>query len=90
MVIGFTQKGYKSNANFLALDLNQALPIKKQFDLISSWEVAKHLPSECVQILVESLAKPIAVILFSATVPFQKRKNRVNEQLSDCWAKLFQ
>jgi hypothetical protein len=35
-VIGFTQKGYKSNANFLELDLNQALPIKKQFDLISS------------------------------------------------------
>ena len=78
------------DANFLVLDLNQPLPIKKQFDLVVSLEVAEHLPSECAPIFVESLVKLGPVILFSAAVPFQGGTNHVNEQWPDYWAKLFQ
>lgn len=75
---------------FLALDLSQPLPIDQQFDLVVSLEVAEHLPPECAQIFVNSLAKLGPVILFSAAVPFQGGTNHVNEQWPDYWAKLFQ
>ena len=75
---------------FLALDLNQPLPIDQKFDLVVSLEVAEHLPPECAQIFVNSLTKLGLVILFSAAVPFQGGTNHINEQWPDYWAKLFQ
>lgn len=75
---------------FLALDLNQPLPIDQKFDLVVSLEVAEHLPPECAQIFVNSLTKLGLVILFSAAVPFQGGTNHINEQWPDYWAKLFE
>ena len=75
---------------FLALDLNQPLPIDQKFDLVVSLEVSEHLPPECAQIFVNSLTKLGLVILFSAAVPFQGGTNHINEQWPDYWAKLFQ
>jgi SAM-dependent methyltransferase len=75
---------------FLALDLSQPLPIDQKFDLVVSLEVAEHLPPECAEIFVNSLAKLGPVILFSAAVPFQGGTNHVNEQWPDYWAQLFQ
>lgn len=75
---------------FLALNLSQPLPIKQQFDLVVSLEVAEHLPCECAKVFVESLVKLGPVILFSAAVPFQGGTNHVNEQWPEYWAKLFQ
>ncbi|WP_341731203.1 class I SAM-dependent methyltransferase [Microcoleus sp. EPA2] len=75
---------------FLTLDLSQPLPIEQKFDLVVSLEVAEHIPPECAQIFVNSLAKLGPVILFSAAVPFQGGTNHINEQWPEYWAKLFQ
>jgi SAM-dependent methyltransferase len=74
---------------FLAFDLTTPLRIDKQFDLVVSLEVAEHLPSECAEMLVESLTRLGPVILFSAAIPFQGGTHHVNEQWPEYWVKFF-
>lgn len=75
--------------NFLSHDLSKPLRIERQFDLVTSLEVAEHLPEECAEGFVNSLTQLGSVILFSAAIPFQGGTEHVNEQWPDYWSALF-
>lgn len=74
---------------FIEFDLKKPFRLERQFDLVTSLEVAEHLPPECADIFVDSLVSLGPVILFSAAVPFQAGINHLNEQWQDYWAKRF-
>lgn len=74
---------------FLTFDLTRDLRLDRQFDLVVSLEVAEHLPRECVETFVDSLASLGGVVLFSAAIPFQGGVHHVNEQWPDYWAAHF-
>ena len=75
---------------FLPHDLRFPLSMDRKFHLVVSLEVAEHLPGECAETFVGSLARLGPVILFSAAVPFQGGTDHVNEQWPDYWVKLFE
>lgn len=76
---------------FLPFDLRKPFRIDRKFDLVVSLEVAEHLPSECAESFVDSLASLGQAILFSAAIPFQgrARAHHINEQWPDYWVKYF-
>lgn len=74
---------------FVAHDLTTAFRMDRRFDLVVSLEVAEHLPEQCAESFVATLAALGPVILFSAAVPFQGGTHHINEQWQDYWAKLF-
>jgi cyclopropane fatty-acyl-phospholipid synthase-like methyltransferase len=74
---------------FSASDLKKPFCADEKFDLVVSLEVAEHLPCECAEQFVESLAKCGPVIVFSAAIPLQWGTGHVNEQWPEYWAKLF-
>lgn len=65
---------------FLSFDLREPLRMDRQFDLVVSFEVAEHLPSECAERFVDSLVRLGPAILFSAAIPFQGGAHHMNEQ----------
>ena len=75
---------------FLPFDLTQKFRLDRTFDLVISLEVAEHLPRDCAQTFVESLAALGPVVLFSAAIPFQGGEHHRNEQWPDYWADLFE
>jgi SAM-dependent methyltransferase len=76
--------------NFIPFDLTKPLKLNEKFDLVTSFEVAEHLPAECAETFVNSLTSLGSVILFSAAIPEQGGENHVNEQWQDYWAEKFQ
>jgi len=76
--------------NFIPHDLKQPLKIANKLDLAMSLEVAEHLPTDCAELFVDSLANLSSVILFSAAIPNQGGENHINEQWQDYWAEKFQ
>ncbi len=60
--------------------LETPLDLEQRFDLVVSLEVAEHLPEEAADTFIESLVRPGDIVLFSAAIPFQGGRNRVNEQ----------
>jgi SAM-dependent methyltransferase len=74
---------------FLPHDLRIPLKLDRQFDLVVSLEVAEHLPAECADGFVESLATLGPVVLFSAAIPFQGGTSHLNEQWPEYWAARF-
>jgi SAM-dependent methyltransferase len=74
---------------FLSFDLRKPFQLDRRFDLVLCLEVAEHLPAECVDAFVESLAGLGPVILFSAALPFQGGEQHVNEQWPDYWGRKF-
>lgn len=75
---------------FVAFDLRKPLRLSRQFDLVVSLEVAEHLPKECAESFVDSLARLGPVILFSAAIPLQGGINHLNEQWPDYWVEHFE
>lgn len=74
---------------FLPLDLSQPFTLSRRFDVALSLEVAEHLPADCADGFVGSLARLAPVILFSAAIPFQGGIHHMNEQWPEYWADLF-
>jgi hypothetical protein len=76
-------------ANFLSADLR--LPVRggRRFDLVTSMEVAEHLPQERAESFVADLTALAPVILFSAAIPGQGGTDHINERWQDYWAGLF-
>ena len=74
---------------FLGFDLRKPLRLDREFDLALSLEVAEHLPHECAETFVDSLARLAPAILFSAAIPYQGGEHHLNEQWPDYWASLF-
>lgn len=68
-----------SSKAFIPTDLSKRILIKKRFDIVSTLEVAEHLPKERGESFVEDLTRLSDVILFSAAIPGQGGTNHVNE-----------
>ncbi len=75
--------------DFREVDLAQPLMLHRHFDLVLCLEVAEHIPQSGAEILVESLVRHGAVILFSASIPFQDGTGHVNEQWPHYWIAKF-
>lgn len=74
---------------FLALDLEQDLSLRQEFDLVLCLELAEHLPPDRGNALVKSLVALGPVVLFSAAIPFQGGLNHINEQWPRYWIERF-
>jgi SAM-dependent methyltransferase len=77
------------SAQFQPADLRQPLRHKQRFDLVTSMEVAEHLPPERAEIFVADLTSLAPVVLFSAAVPGQGGTDHINEHWQSYWAGLF-
>lgn len=75
--------------NFRAVDLSHAYCPPRRFDLVTSLEVAEHLPASAASDFVQTLTSCGELILFSAACPGQGGTNHLNEQWSDYWVRLF-
>jgi SAM-dependent methyltransferase len=78
-----------SEQSFDPIDLRQAFPVPRRFDLAISLEVAEHLPPDSAVDFVERLTALAPVVLFSAAIPHQGGTEHLNEQWADHWATLF-
>jgi SAM-dependent methyltransferase len=74
---------------FRAGDLSAPLRLDRTFDLALSLEVAEHLPAGSAETLLDTLAGPAPVVVFSAAIPMQGGTGHVNEQWQSHWAGLF-
>jgi len=81
-------------SQFYGHDLSEPLPetLISQFrcDLVSSLEVAEHLPAFAADEFVKTLTRLSDVVLFSAAIPHQGGVGHVNEQWPDYWAQKFE
>lgn len=64
--------------------------VKRRFDLVTSLEVAEHLPPATASAFIEYLTSLADVVLFSAAIPFQGGTSHLNEQWPDYWYRLFE
>jgi SAM-dependent methyltransferase len=75
--------------NFRAQDLSQAFNLGRRFDLVTSLEVAEHIPEPAAKTFVENLVRHGDVVLFSAAVPGQGGEFHVNERPYGYWRAIF-
>jgi hypothetical protein len=75
--------------SFHAQDLTQPFDLNLRFDLVTSLEVAEHIPEQFADVFVDNLVKHGDVVLFSAAVPGQGGEFHVNEQPLGYWRKKF-
>jgi SAM-dependent methyltransferase len=75
--------------SFLARDLTRPFDLGRTFDLVTSLEVAEHLPPSAADTLVASLVRHGDVVLFSAAIPGQGGDGHVNEEWPEAWARRF-
>jgi SAM-dependent methyltransferase len=76
-------------AQFIAADFREEIPVKRHFDLALCLEVAEHLPPATGDRLVEHLTELAPLVVFSAAVPGQEGADHVNEQWQDYWRERF-
>jgi len=76
-------------AKFQAHDLAEPLDLGRRFDLVTSFEVAEHLPEDKADQFVASLVRHTDVVAFSAAIPGQGGVGHVNEQWQGYWARKF-
>jgi len=75
--------------HFEAHDLRAPLDLGRRFDLVTSFEVAEHLPEELADRFVDSLVRHGDVVVFSAAIPGQGGVGHVNEQWQTHWERKF-
>jgi SAM-dependent methyltransferase len=76
-------------ARFRAANLTDPPSLGRRFDLVTSFEVAEHLPERAAAPFVEYLTGLGDVVAFSAAIPFQGGTSHLNEQWQDYWSELF-
>lgn len=74
---------------FVAADLEVALPLERRYDLAVSLEVAEHLSRARAPGFVADLTRAAPVVLFSAAIPYQGGIHHVNEQWPSYWREQF-
>lgn len=74
---------------FLAQNLDTALSLDRQFDLVISLEVAEHISAPAADIFIDNLVRHGDIVLFSAAIPFQGGHGHINEQWPSYWAEKF-
>ncbi len=75
--------------DFTAVDLSTTFDLGRRYDLVSSLEVAEHLPRACSETFVSSLVAHADLVLFSAATPGQGGENHINERPLSDWQELF-
>jgi len=77
------------SGDFTAVDLSGPFDLGRRYDLVTSLEVAEHLPRACSETFVSSLVTHADVVLFSAATPGQGGENHINERPLSDWQELF-
>jgi SAM-dependent methyltransferase len=75
---------------FVAHDLATPLDLGRRFDLVSTVEVAEHIPARSSATFVDTLVRHGDLVLFSAAIPGQGGTGHINEQWPSYWAELFE
>jgi len=75
--------------DFTAVDLSKRFDLGRRYDLVSSLEVAEHLPPSASEVFISSLVTHSDLILFSAATPGQGGENHVNERPLWYWQGVF-
>ena len=75
--------------DFTAVDLTGRFDLGRRYDLVTSLEVAEHLPRACSETFVSSLVAHADRVLFSAATPGQGGENHINERPLSDWQELF-
>lgn len=78
-----------ASREFRVMDLAEPFSVQRRFDLVTSLEVAEHLPAESASTFVSSLVRHAPAVLFSAAVPHQGGTHHVNEQWQPYWINQF-
>ncbi|MCH5599298.1 class I SAM-dependent methyltransferase [Niabella ginsengisoli] len=74
---------------FQKYDLKFPFNLNRTFDLVTSFEVAEHLPETSADSFVRSLTEHGSIIAFSASIPYQDGTHHINEQYPEYWAQKF-
>jgi SAM-dependent methyltransferase len=75
--------------DFTAVDLSNKFDLKRRYDLVTSLEVAEHLPRDRSETFISSLVAHADLVLFSAATPGQGGENHINERPLSFWQELF-
>lgn len=75
--------------DFTAVDLSKRFDLGRRYDLVSSLEVAEHLPRSSSESFISSLVTHSDLILFSAATPGQGGENHINERPLWYWQGIF-
>ncbi|PDT71745.1 hypothetical protein CO683_00875 [Bradyrhizobium ottawaense] len=75
--------------NFRAVDLSERFDAGRRYDLVSSLEVAEHLPPSSSEAFISSLVAHGDMVLFSAATPGQGGENHINERPLTFWQNIF-
>jgi 2-polyprenyl-3-methyl-5-hydroxy-6-metoxy-1,4-benzoquinol methylase len=72
-------------------DLCKPLNLNKKFDLCLSVEIAEHLPTECADVLIQTLTNASDTVVFTAATPGQGPRSigHINEQPHEYWVEKF-
>lgn len=76
----------------IAHDLRLPIDLNRTFQLITSIEVAEHLPEENAETFVQNIARHMSegsILVFTAALPNQPGDNHVNCQPKRYWTDLF-
>lgn len=84
-----TEKLHIDPACFAKRDLSTSFDLERRFDLVTTLEVAEHLPPASSAAFVDSLTRHGEMILFSAAPPGQGGQHHVNERPLKFWRGLF-
>jgi hypothetical protein len=76
-------------ADFIAVDLSQKFDLGRRYDLVTSLEVAEHLPRSHSEAFISSLTTHADLVLFSAATPGQGGENHINERPPSFWQSIF-
>jgi cyclopropane fatty-acyl-phospholipid synthase-like methyltransferase len=76
--------------DFTAVDLSKKFDLGRRYDLVSSLEVAEHLPRTCSETFISSLVAHADLVLFSAATPGQGGENHINERPLSFWQHVFE
>ncbi len=75
--------------HFIPHDLSGRFDLARTFDLVTSLEVAEHVPGSSSELFVDNLTRHGKRVLFSAAVVGQGGKGHINEHPLEFWRDLF-
>lgn len=76
--------------DFTAVDLSTRFDLGRRYDLVSSLEVAEHLPRGSSETFISSLVAHADLVLFSAATLGQGGENHINERPLSFWQEIFE